>query len=79
MELLFYFVASWNTFSLSDKEGMRLKRHSFPVRRLKFVDNVLQITLQVVGGELGNLCCHLSRKRKSACPGGPTSDREEDC
>lgn len=39
---------------------------------------MLQGTLQEVGGALGNLRCHLSRKRKSVCPGGPTSDTEVD-
>ena len=66
----------WDTFCLSDEDGMHLKRQSFPVRSLNFVDNVLQGTLQEVGGALGNLLCHLSRKRESVCPGEHASDRE---
>jgi hypothetical protein len=72
-------MTSWDTFCLPDEETTHLKRQSFPVRPLKFVDNVLQGTLREVGGALGNIRCNLSRKRKSVCPCGPASYREVDC
>jgi hypothetical protein len=71
-------MTPWDTFCLSDEGGTHLKRQSFPVRSLNFIDNVLQDTLQEVGGALGNLRCHLSRKRKSVCLGGHAPDREVD-